>query len=663
MPLRRPRSYNRQRFAVLRTVLGSWQDRLRNHVNDAPSFRIGPWTAIPSQNLIECDSRSIRLEPRAMDVLVALARAGGAVVSIESLMTTVWKDVTVGDGSVYLAIGQLRQALGNGDESTRYIETIPKRGYRLTASVERVDADTPAAPAAPTAPVPHRPPAWLMAVAALVGVAAVGAAAILTFRNRVRPPATHSVAVLPFDNLSSDPEQEFFADGITVETLHALSRVRGLRVTSRTSSFRFKDRSGDLRAVGEALGVEHVLQGSVRTAGDQVRITVQLSRAWTGDRLWSETYERRLDDIFVIQDDIARSVANALQVKLGIGAVGRVPGMTRNVAAYEEYLRARARNLDWQPQSFPLAVAHLQRAVALDPSFAIAWARLSSVYGNGMVLVPERAEEWRKKAAEALEQARALTPDAPDVLEEVGIVEARRRNWVSAARAFEELQMSSAHYGLADRASGPRGVLLLAVGRTRDAVAALERARSQDPFAPAFAGFLSAAYLADRNITSALAEIDRGLTLEGLETRLLEFGFVAALNQDDQALIRMRLAAIPDESLTARVSRRLLRFIDAPAGAAADIRLLASSASAAEKALLAEWAAFYREPELSLQLLTDAAPHVSHPAFLWQPLFRDVRGLPAFRDLARTLGLVEYWRTFGWSDFCQPSTGDEFVCR
>ena len=117
-------------------------------MNDAPSFRIGPWTAIPSQNLIECDSRSIRLEPRAMDVLVALARAGSAVVSIESLMTTVWKDVTVGDGSVYLVIGQLRQALGNGDESTRYIETIPKRGYRLTAPVQRVDADIPAAPAA-----------------------------------------------------------------------------------------------------------------------------------------------------------------------------------------------------------------------------------------------------------------------------------------------------------------------------------------------------------------------------------------------------------------------------------------------------------------------------------------------------------------------------------
>ncbi len=539
--------------------------------------------------------------------------------------------------------------------------------YHATEEISRfilsVDADTAATPEAPTALVPHRPPARWMAVAALVGVAAVGAVATLIFRNNVRPPASHSVAVLPFDNLSSDPGQAFFADGVTVETLNALSRVRELRVTSPTSSFRFKDRGGDLRAVGEALGVEHVLQGSVRAAGDEVRITVQLSRARTGDRLWSDTYERQLDDIFLIQDDIARSVADALQVKLGIGAIGRVPGMTRNVAAYEEYLRARARNLDWQPQSFPLAVAHLQRAVSLDPSFAIAWARLSSVYGNGMFLDPERAQEWRKKAAEALEQARALTPDAPDVLEEVGIVEARRRNWVSAARAFEELHISSSRYGLADRASGPRGVLLLAVGRSREAIPALERARAQDPFAPATAGFLSAAYLADRNITGALAEIDRGLRLEGLETRLLEGGFLAALNQDDQAVIRMRLAAIPDESSTARVSRRLLRFIDAPAGAAAEIRLQASSASAAERALLATWAAFYHEPELSLQLLRDAAPRLNHPALVWHPVFRDVRRLPAFRDLARTLGFVEYWRTYGWSDFCQPSAEEEFACQ
>lgn len=632
-------------------------------MNDAPRFRIGPWTVIPTRNLIERDLRATRLEPRAMDVLVALARADGAVVSIDSLMTTVWKDVAVGDGSVYLAIRQLRQALGDDGEGARYIDTIPKRGYRLTASVERMDADARATPAVPTAPLASRRPARWMAVAALVGIAAVVVIAARIFRGVVPVPAKHSVAVLPFDNLSSDPEEQFFADGVTVEVLNALSRVRGLRVISRASSFRFKGQDGDLRAVGEALGVDHVLQGSVRTAGGQVRITAQLGRARTGDRLWSETYERKLDDIFLIQDDIARSVADALQVRLGVGDLGRVPGMTRNVAAYEEYLRALARNLDWRPESVPLAVAHLQRAIALDPSFSIAWARLSTVYLNGTFIVPEREQEWREKAADALARARALTPDAPDVLLEVGVMEARRRNWVAVARAFDQLQASYVRHGLADDASGPQGVLLLAVGRPRDAIPALERARSVDPLAPAFAGFLSHAYLADRNITGALAEIDRGLRLEGLEALLLNDGVVAALNLRDRTALDARLAAIPSASPTSRVSRRLLPFMDSPAGAAAEIRLLASSASAEEKALLAEWAASYGEPELALQLLTDAVPRLSHPALVWQPLFADVRQLPGFRDLARTLGFVDYWRLHGWSDFCHPAADHEFICQ
>jgi len=631
-------------------------------VTEAPAFRIGHWVVRPSQNLIERDSRSVRLEPRAMDVLIALAKGDGDVISVESLMTAVWKDVVVGDGSVYLAIRQLRQALGDGDEGAHYIETIPKRGYRLTMSAQPVNSGPPT-PAAPSARVFRLLSGRRIGVAALVGLIVVASALAFTFRKDAPAPATQSVAVLPFDNLSSNPEQEFLADGITVETLDALSRVRDLRVTARTSSFRFKDRGSDLREVGSALGVEYVLQGSVRRDDNQIRITVQLSRADSGVRVWSETYERGLDDIFLIQQQIARSVADALQVKLGIGDVGRVPGMTRNVAAYEEYLRGRARNLDWQPQSFLLAVAHLQRAVALDPTFAIAWARMSSVYLNGMFIISERADEWRQKAAEALAQARALNPDAPDVLLEVGIAEARRHAWSGAGRAFDLLQISCARHGLADRASGPHGIVLLAVGRTHDAITALERARSQDPFAPAFASFLSDAYLADGNVTAALVEIDRGLRLEGLHEVLLNHGLVVALNQRDRAVIDARLAAIPPETPTAGISRRLVRFMDTPTAAAAEIRLLALAANAAEKALLAQWAAFYDEPELSLQLLTNAAPHLSHPALVWQPLFRDVRRLPAFRDLARTLGFVDYWQVHGWSEFCHPAAEGTFTCQ
>jgi TolB-like protein/DNA-binding winged helix-turn-helix (wHTH) protein len=632
-------------------------------VSEAARIRIGPWIASPALNLLERGTRSIKIEPRAMDVLMFLARRDGAVVSVEELIASVWKGVIVGDGSVYLAISQLRQALDDSADGTRCIETIPKRGYRLTVPVERIEPASE--PAHTVSQTPTRRPMkralqwWLVAAVAGVMVFATFAVAL---RNGGRPGPANSVAVLPFDNLSSDPEQEYFADGITAELLNALSRVRDLRVTGRTSSFHFKDRNEDLRAIGETLGVEHVLQGSVRKARDHVRITAQLSNARTGDHLWSETYERRLDDIFLIQDEIAKSVADALQVKLGMGDVGRAPGMTRNVAAYDEYLRGMALNIQWRPEAYPLAIAHLQRAVALDPSFSIAWAGLSTVYVNGAFISPNRADEWRPKGVEALDHARALTPDAPHVLLETGIAESRRGDWLDAAATFQRLQASYAQYGMANQAWGPRGVFLLGVGRVREAIPALERARAEDPLAPAFALFLSHAELANGNLAGALAEIDRGRRLEGLETSLLRAGLVIALTQNDPAEIGKRLGMITDSVPSVDLIRKLAQFIDAPVGAAVEIRHFAATANVADKTMLVLWAAYYHEPELSLELLTEVAPHLSHPGMLWQPLLRDVRKLPAFKNLVRDLGFVEYWRAYGWSDFCHPLGEEDFVC-
>lgn len=634
-------------------------------MSETARFRIGPWTISPTLNLLERGERSTRIEPRAMDVLVLLARRGGEVVSVEELIASVWKGAIVTDSSVYLAISQLRQALDDAADGMHYIETIPKRGYRLTVPVEQVEAKSmPAAAAtqASTRRQKERPFRWWWLAAGFVGVAIIAGLAV-TLRRDAPPAPIHSVAILPFDNLSFDPEQEYFADGITAELLTALSRVRDLRVTGRASSFHFKNRNENLRTVGEALGVEHVLEGSVRKAGDRVRITAQLSNARTGEHLWSETYERRFDDIFVIQDEIAKSVADALQVKLGVGDMGRLPGMTRNVTAYDEYLRGMALNLDWRAESFPLAIAHLQRAVALDPSFSIAWAGLHTACVNGAFAVPARAEEWRQKASEALDHARELTPDAPHVLLEIGIDETRRGNWLKAAAVFERLQASYAKYGMANQAWGPRGVFLLGVGRVREAIPALERARAEDPLAPAYAGFLSNAELARGDFAGALAEVDRGLELKGLETPLLRTGFVIALTQGNRAEINRRLRAMPDNTPNVRLNRRLAQFLDAPEGAAAEIRQLASTATRAEKTILSQWAAYYHEPELSLDLLIEVAPHLSHPAMLWHPLSRDVRRLPGFKKLVRDLGLVDYWQVYGWSDFCRPLGDEDFACR
>jgi TolB-like protein/DNA-binding winged helix-turn-helix (wHTH) protein len=613
----------------------------------APKTRIGDWTADPASNLLQQGERSVRLEPRAMDVLMHLAARAGEVTSIEELMATVWKGVVVSDGSVYLAISQLRHALGDWNDVS-YIETVPKRGYRLVVPIERAGAE-PAT--APRTPMPAR--SWTVrALAALFVVVAV--VALVWSLRSTAVPTDRSLAVLPFADLSPDGDQAYFADGITEEVLNRLATVRDLRVIARTSSFQLRGLGADARAVSERLGVENVLVGSVRKAGDRVRITAQLTEAPSGRQLWSQTYERSLEDIFAVQDEIAKAVATAMQVRLGVGELARMPGMTRDVAAYDEYLRGIALGLVGRPESFPPAIAHMQRAVAIDPQFSMAWSGLSGLYSGGTFAVPERAAEWRRGAAEALETARQLTPDAPHVLQWRGILALRSGRWLETADLFRQMEEVHAERGMSGESAGPRGALLLAAGRIRAAIPALESARAHDPLAPAYASFLSLAYLANGDHRTALAEIDRGLKLDGLHENLLSSAFSVALASGDRSQIERRLAALTDDVPTARVNRRLAQFLDKPTGAAAEIRTLAATANDPEKVALAVWAAYYQDHAQALEILTDVTPRRSHPGIVWHPLFAQARTLPGFADFVQRLGMTDYWRAYGFADFCEP---------
>jgi adenylate cyclase len=613
----------------------------------APKTRIGDWTAEPALNLLQQGDRSVRLEPRAMDVLMHLASRPGEVMSVEELMATVWKGVVVSDGSVYLAISQLRQALGNAPSGVSYIETVPKRGYRLVVSFEPIATEPVAVPTSPTSRRSWKIPA----------LAAAGVAALLTLVWTLRPSgaaADHTLAVLPFADLSPEGDQAYFADGVTEEILNRLASVRGLHVIGRTSSFQLRGQSAEARAVGEKLGVEHILVGSVRKSGDRVRVTAQLAETRTGQQLWSQTYERGLEDIFAVQDEIAKAVATAMEVKLGVGTLARMPGMTRDVAAYDEYLRGVALNIAGRRETFPPAFAHFQRAIAIDPQFSMAWSALSGAYSNGAFTVPERAAEWRRAAAESLEQARQLTPDAPHVLLGLGIVAMRSGDWLSCADYFRRLEEVHAERGMSAESAGPRGALLLAAGRIRDAIPALESARAHDPLAPAYASFLGLAYLANGDHRSALAEIDRGLKLEGLRQNLLSSAFSVALASGDRAEIGRRLAALTDDVPTARINRRLTQFLDKPAGVSAEIRTLTTTANDAEKVALSFWAAYYEDPALALEIMIDVVPRRSHPGIVWYPLFAQARTLPGFAEFAQRLGMTDYWRAYAFADFCQP---------
>jgi TolB-like protein/DNA-binding winged helix-turn-helix (wHTH) protein/tetratricopeptide (TPR) repeat protein len=634
-------------------------------VGELDRIKIGQWTATPALNLLEREARSIKVEPRAMDVLVVLAQQDGAVVSVDELIASAWKGVVVGDGSVYLAIRQLRQVLDDPATGESHIENIAKRGYRLTVPVGRIETSAPnQAPPEPIAGrdrIGRKPWRWFAAAAA---GAAIFILLAIAWRDDARPTAARSVAVLPFENLSSDPEQEYFADGVTEEILNTLSGVRDLRVIGRASSFQFKDRATDLPTIGKLLDVEHVLEGSVRKAGEQVRISAKLMDARTGEQLWAETYERKLVDVFMIQDEIATSVANALQIKLGVGDIGRMPGMTRNVAAYDEYLRALPLSVDGY---YPAAIAHLQRAVALDPSFSAGWSGLSGVYDNAALrLRGAEADELRRQGTGALERARALTPDAPHVLLQAAIREARRCNWVGAAPLYDELQPAYAKYGMADKAWAPRGIFLSFTGRVRESIPALERARADDPLAPVLAILLGRAYLARGDTAAALAEVDRGLGLQGSRRRLHTLAYWIAVNENDRAGIERRLQSLRETpGSDARTNRvfEVAKHLDSPAGMETEIRRLASLDDPNERVPLAIWAAYARAPKLSLELMNKELGNGEAIPALWMPVMGEVRQLPAFKELARKSGLVDYWRAHGWSDYCRPVGDDDFVCR
>ena len=240
--------------------------------------------------------------------------------------------------------------------------------------------------------------------------------------------------------------------------------------------------------------------------------------------------------------------------------------MTRDVAAYDEYLRAMALNLQvGRPESIPSVIAHLQRAVDIDPQFSMAWSGLHGVFSTGSFMFPERAVEWRRAASESLERARQLTPDAPHVLLALGIASMRGGNWLEGADLFKRLEQSHARY-MPGEVSAPRGMLLLAVGRIDEAIPALESRRAHEPLAPSLANALSRAYLVNGNYRGALAEIDRGLKLAGLHEVLLNAAFMTALNIGDRQEMERRLAAITDETPTVRLHRRLAAFLGKPAG-------------------------------------------------------------------------------------------------
>jgi TolB-like protein/DNA-binding winged helix-turn-helix (wHTH) protein/tetratricopeptide (TPR) repeat protein len=353
----------------------------------------------------------LRLQGQPFQVLACLLESPGEMVTREDLQKRLWPGETFVDFDTGLnrAVNRIREILSDSAESPRYIETLPRRGYRFIAPVETVGLSAAPPEPAPVVPIPAPPqvPARkLWRPLAAVGILLmIGIAVWNWWTTRDARPQFRSIAVLPLENLSGDPGQEYFADGMTEELITALAKVHSLRVISRTSVMRFKGTRRPLNEIAKALDVDSVAEGSVLQAGGKVRVTAQLLDARQDRHIWADSYERELTDVVALQGQVAKAVAEQIRTTLTPQEdAGFSQKRPMNPEAYRKFLLGRFFFNKRNASSVPKAVGYFEESVAADPSYAPAWASLALAYtslGTDMEIVPPETVSGKARTAAA----------------------------------------------------------------------------------------------------------------------------------------------------------------------------------------------------------------------------------------------------------------------
>jgi TolB-like protein len=478
-----------------------------------------------------------------------------------------------------------------------------------------------------------------------------------------------SLAVLPFANMSADAGQEYFSDGLSEELMSQLAQIKGLRVAGRTSSFAFKDKNEDLRVIAEKLGVNHLLEGSVRKAGRRVRITAQLINAADGSQMWSQSYDRTLNDVFAIQAEIAGDVAKTLSVTLGVRENQSAAGGTTNVEAYDKYLRARALYHQRGSAEIARAIEIYREALALDPDFALAWRGLYSA--DLSVLVVGSSAAAQREMAQARARIQAIAPDAwwaSALRTDQFLLEHRWSDAEAAARAT----LASAPASEVD-ALITYGNFLAYIGRAQEAIEYFERARDADPLSLGVSGTLQLFLDVAGRPDEAEAEFERSKDLAGDHQRWRWAAVLRSWARDNADLkaVETQYRTYIREFGSGPTSLRAIlveRMHDKAAARAALRHAMADPASQTAAAMTSVYlqADLFGDKDLALSALRRAFLELDKVNFegLWWPFKTPIRADARFKAVVREIGLVDYWRATGeWGDFCRPVGRDDFKCR
>jgi TolB-like protein/DNA-binding winged helix-turn-helix (wHTH) protein/Flp pilus assembly protein TadD len=638
------------------------------------------------RRLLTRGGQPIKLTKLSFKVLQALVQAAPALISHDDLIDQVWgpRRVITPD-NLSQRMKTLRQSLGDDPNQPIYIEGVRGEGYRLVPEVKIQSAQTSSRPSRQT--LSSRLLVSLVVLALALGYIAFDKFVLDPVEDEQLAQSAHqegrtaaltelhddnSIAVLPFDNRSSREEDRFFTDGMHDDLLAAIAKIGSIKVISRTSVMEYRDTTKKIPQIAQELGVEHILEGGIQRAGDQVRINVQLIDAATDEHLWAEIYDRELTaaNLFAVQSEIAKKIAEALQAELTTDEQRRIDARpTDNLQAYELYLRGRYL---WQrrgDQNIRHAITLFEQATELDPQFARAWSSLAATHFTLPVYSDTPRSEHYPLAASAARKALAQDDSLAEAYATLGGLADLDGKWTEAV---ELLLLAIANEPMDSTAHLWYGEHLFRLGRFDDALEEGLIAYQLDPLHPATNAFLGWIYFYLNDTSNALkygaAAWDLG-HISGLyfqawiNLRIGEFeravGFAEQLDE--------RLAERFDHPQTPLT---LKKFIEAKIDAAKRpffLEMLAEHETIDFiQTLLTGYVSFdrideaYRMATMALDLNGfDRNDFVWH---FWRTDMAPFRQDPRFAALVTELGMVDYWREYGWPDVCQPA-GDSVICK
>ena len=479
--------------------------------------------------------------------------------------------------------------------------------------------------------------------------------------------ANKSVAVLPFVNMSSDPEQEYFSDGITEEIINALVKIPGLSVPARTSVFGFKGQQGDVRKIGEQLGVAHVLEGSIRSQGDQVRITAQLIKVDDGFHLWSETFDRRLDNIFVVQEEIATAIATVLTGELGLDIV-TVPNKTSNMTAYDSYLQGRALLHKRGQDNLDQAVVLFKHTTELDPQFAPAWAAMALTYS-----VMDINTEVVAKTISTAKHALSLDPGNVDALDALASVYRDSWQWAKAEPYFEQAMAIDPQSSelLEDYAE-----FLGMVGRLDEYLAVAGKGYAIDPLLGPLADSYTWALMDHRQFDKAIEVIEqwnRSMNPEDVLAFWDEtyWKIIPMMASGDTAGAIAMAGKLGPEHMATPIRNAIIGLLENPANVQA--REVLRTAISSDNISQYDFDAYTTTLVLLHagdvdfvidRTIADAQKFsFGNVEPIWSPIYAPFRQHPRFGEYLELLNLPEYWDQTGWPDICQRDKDRRIECR